>query len=106
MNLLIAILGDAYELVQSEKKFYDGRSRLQRSLIYERLGMFAMKLFKKEVELEYYYLFISKPLNYEDDVNVEDEGMIGKVLYDSRKNQKETNARFEESKNEIAEKFD
>ena len=28
MNLLIAILGDAYELVQSEKKFYDGRAKL------------------------------------------------------------------------------
>ena len=44
MNLLIAILGDAYELVQSEKKFYDGRAKLQKSLMYERLGIMALKL--------------------------------------------------------------
>ena len=28
MNLLIAILSDAYELVTSERKFYDGKAKL------------------------------------------------------------------------------
>ena len=28
MNLLISILGDAYELVTSEKKYYDGKAKL------------------------------------------------------------------------------
>ena len=36
------------------------------------------------------------PLNYEDDTNNEDEGMIGKVLNDARKNQKETSEKIEE----------
>ena len=48
MNLLIAILSDAYELVTSEKKYYDGVNRLHRSLMYERLAMFVVRLFKKE----------------------------------------------------------
>ena len=43
------------------------------------------------------------PLNYEDDANVEDEGMIGKLLNDSRKNQKDTNISFEEIKKRIDE---
>ena len=47
MNLLIAILSDAYELVTSEKKYYDGVNRLHRSLMYERLAMFFVRLFKK-----------------------------------------------------------
>ena len=37
MNLLIAILSDAYELVQSEQKYYDGKAKLHRSLMYERI---------------------------------------------------------------------
>ena len=80
MNLLIAILSDAYELVTSERKFYDGKAKLQRSLMYERLKMFLMKLFKKERKLSYHYLFVSMPLSFEDDTNNEDEGMIGKIL--------------------------
>ena len=48
MNLLIAILSDAYELVTSEKKYYDGVNRLHRSLMYERLAMFVVRLFKKQ----------------------------------------------------------
>ena len=48
MNLLIAILSDAYELVTSEKKYYDGKAKIERSLLYERLAIFTLKLFKKE----------------------------------------------------------
>ena len=46
MNLLIAILSDAYELVQSEKKYYEGKAKLERSLMFERLVIFFMELFK------------------------------------------------------------
>ena len=45
MNLLIAILGDAYELVTSEKRYYDGKAKMQRSLMYERLIRFLWKPF-------------------------------------------------------------
>ena len=86
MNLLIAILSDAYELVQSERKFYDGKAKLERTLMYERLAIFFMEKFKIETAQEDQFLFISMPLNYEDDQNVEDEGMIGKIIYDARKN--------------------
>ena len=58
--------------------------------MYERLVMLFLELFKGKKKQEYNYLFISMPLNYEDDANVEDEGMIGKILNDARKNQKET----------------
>ena len=50
MNLLIAILSDAYELVTSEKRYYDGKAKLDRSLIYERLVILILKLFKAEKE--------------------------------------------------------
>ena len=50
MNLLITILSDAYELVQSERKFYDGKAKLHRSLMFERLAIFMLKLFGKERE--------------------------------------------------------
>ena len=86
MNLLIAILSDAYEIVQSERKFYDGKAKLDRTLMYERLAIFFIKLFKIETEQKDQFLFISMPLNYEDDQNIEDEGMIGKIIYDARKN--------------------
>ena len=46
MNLLIAILSDAYELVTSERKYYDGIAKLQRSLSYERLVLIKKRLFK------------------------------------------------------------
>ena len=39
MNLIIAILSDAYELVQSERRYYDGQAKIKRSLMYERLVM-------------------------------------------------------------------
>ena len=45
MNLLIAILSDAYELVNSEKKYYNGKAQLHRSLIYERLIIFIQRIF-------------------------------------------------------------
>ena len=45
MNLLIAILSDAYELVTSEKKYYNGKAQLHRSLSYERLATFVLNLF-------------------------------------------------------------
>ena len=45
MNLLIAILSDAYELVTSEKKYYNGKAQLHRSLSYERIFTFVRKLF-------------------------------------------------------------
>ena len=86
MNLLIAILSDAYELVQSEKRYYDGKSKLHRSLMYEKIIVFFMKFYSEEKEQEDHYLFASMPLNYEEDVDNEDEGMIGKILNDSRKN--------------------
>ena len=98
MNLLIAILSDAYELVQAEKKYYDGKAKLSRTLMYERIAIFFMRLLKREPEQEDQFLFISMPLNYEEDPNLEDEGMIGKLLNDSKKNQIDTNTRFEENK--------
>ena len=101
MNLLIAILSDAYELVQSEKRYYDSKSKLNRSLMYERIIVFFMKLYSEEKEQEYHYLFASMPLNYEEDVDNEDEGMIGKILNDSRKNQKEITEKFEENQQGI-----
>ena len=48
MNLLIAILGDAYELVTSEKRYYDGKAKMHRSLMYERLIRFVWKPFTGE----------------------------------------------------------
>ena len=46
MNLLVSILGDAYELVTSEKKYYDGRAKLHRSLVFERLISFILQVVK------------------------------------------------------------
>ena len=70
--------------------------------MYERIGMFLFKAFSREKEQSYHYLFVSMPLNFEDDSNIEDEGMIGKVLNDARKNQKDTNERLDvtDKKNE------
>ena len=84
MNLLIAILSDAYELVTSEKKYYDGKAKIERSLMYERLAILVMSFFKKDREQTYHYLFVSMPLGYKDDTNNEDEGMIGKILHATR----------------------
>ena len=56
-----------------------------------------MKLYSEEKEQEYHYLYASMPLNYEEDVDNEDEGMIGKILNDSRKNQKEITEKFEKN---------
>ena len=52
MNLLIAILSDAYELVQSEKKYYDGKAKLSRTLMYERIAIFFMRLLNREPDQE------------------------------------------------------
>ena len=46
MNIMIAILSDAYELVTSEKKYYDAKVKLQRSLAYERLIVFVLSCFR------------------------------------------------------------
>ena len=46
------------------------------------------------------------PLNFEEDANIEDEGMIGKIINDARKNHNETNERFEKIQTEMNEKFD
>ena len=46
MNLLVSILGDAYELVTSEKKYYDGRAKLHKSLVFERLISFILQVVK------------------------------------------------------------
>ena len=43
MNLLIAILSDAYELVTSEKRYYDGKAKMHRSLMYETLIEFISR---------------------------------------------------------------
>lgn len=43
MNLLIAILSDAYELVTSEKRYYDGKAKMHRSLMYESLIKFFLR---------------------------------------------------------------
>ena len=48
MNLLVSILGDAYELVTSEKKYYDGRAKLHRSLVFERLITFILQVVKRD----------------------------------------------------------
>ena len=95
MNLLIAILSDAYELVTSEKKYYDGKAKIERSLMYERIAIFVLKFFKKEKKQTYHYLFVSMPLSYEDDANNEDEGMIGKILHATRSDFKEVSKKFE-----------
>ena len=97
MNLLISILGDAYELVTSEKKYYDGKAKLQRSLMYERLAILILRLFKSERDQTYHFLFVSMPLNYGDDTTYEDEGMIGKILSANRATHKELTARIDEN---------
>ena len=50
MNLVISILSDAFELVTSENKFYDGKAKLRRSLMYERLRRLALKPFTTKNE--------------------------------------------------------
>ena len=99
MNLLIAILSDAYELVQSEKKYYEGKAQLEKSLMFERLVVFFMKL-KEKKEQTYHYLFISMPLSFEDDTNNEDEGMIGKIVNVAKNNHKENQKAIEENHKE------
>ena len=71
MNLVIAILSDAYELVTSEKKYYDGKAKMRRSLMYERLKTFVLKPFIGEKDQTYHYLFVSMALNYEEDIDNE-----------------------------------
>ena len=57
--------------------------------MFERLVIFFMTLFKGERKQSYHYLFISMPLSFEDETNIEDEGMIGKILNVVRNNHKE-----------------
>ena len=54
--------------------------------MYEELSMLLMSMIGKKVEEKEHFLFISMPLNYEDDMDNVDEGMIGKILNDARKN--------------------
>ena len=89
MNLVISILSDAFELVTSENKFYDGKAKLRKSLMYERLRKLILRPFTVEKEQTYHYLFISMPLSYGEDSNVEQEGMVGKLLNVARKHHKE-----------------
>ena len=96
MNTLIAILSDAYELVQSERKYFDGKTKLSRIWILKNFRYFWWTLSGNKKE-DKHFLFISMPLNYEDDTNNEDEGMIEKVLNDARKNQKEILKKIEEN---------
>ena len=100
MNLLIAILSDAYELVQSEKKYYDGKAKIHRSLVFERLAQFVLKVLNMEREQSFHYLFVSMPINYEEVTINEEEGMIGKILNASRTSSKEFNIRFDENAEE------
>ena len=101
MNLLIAILSDAYELVTSEKKYYNGKAQLHRSLSYERLAQFVLRLLMKKQDQTYHHLFVSLPVSFLDDANNEDEGMVGKILHASRMSHKEIKAeikaRFDEN---------
>ena len=80
MNLVISILGDEYELVMAERDFYKGKAMLRKSLVYERLGMFFKRCFRKEIKESSHYLFITRPLTIEEDRNDEWDGMIGTVL--------------------------
>lgn len=95
MNLLVSILGDAYELVTSEKKYYDGRAKLHRSLVYERLLRFISKVFRRDTELPDEYIFASIPYNFGDEGDNDDEGMIGKILYSARMNHKENQEKID-----------
>ena len=45
------------------------------------------------------------PLNYEEDANIEDEGMIGKIINDARKNHNEANERFDKIQTECKDAF-
>ena len=89
MNLVISILSDAFELVTSENKFYDGKAKLRRSLMYERLRRLVLKSFYKKNEQTYSYLFVSMPLSYGEEANIEQEGMVGKLLNVARRHHKE-----------------
>ena len=88
MNLVISILGDEYELVMAERDFYKGKAMLRKSLVYERLGIFLLKCFRKEKKDSYHYLFITRPLKIEEDRIDEWEGMTGTVLKAVRNNHK------------------
>ena len=70
-NLIIAILTDSYELVTSEKKYYDSKVKIHRSLMYERLQTIIFSSFKKQTDQTYSYLFISKPLKFKDEADHE-----------------------------------
>ena len=70
MNLIIAVLSDSYELVSSENKFYEGIKKLEKSLMYERMKRIILKPFKGEKEQTYHYLFVSKPICYDQEVNL------------------------------------
>ena len=63
--------------------------------------MFAMRLFRKERELTYHYLFVSMPLSFEDDTNNDDEGMIGKILKIVRAVNKENQTGIQENRDKI-----
>ena len=106
MNLIIAILSDAYELVQSEKKFYDGKEKIKRSMMYEKFVILVLKLFGKQEEEGYHYLFVSMPLSYEDDTKNEDEGMIGKILNVVRTNHKDADSKIDAMQEKLEKKID
>lgn len=48
-----------------------------------------------------YYLFVSRPLSFDEDMENSDEGMIGKILHAARVNHKEVKAKIQEGQDEI-----
>ena len=60
MNLVIAILSDKYEEVMAHRQYYEGRARLEKSLVYEKL-MIAFGQ-KSNKQVEWHYLYVSKAL--------------------------------------------
>ena len=68
--------------------------------MFERLGIFILKLLGKEKEQTYHHLFMSIPLSYEDDTNNEDEGMVGKILNVARAHHKENQATIQKNHKE------
>ena len=85
MNLVIAILSDKYESVTAERLFYEGKTMLRRSLVYEKILMLFQRCCSKKREQTYHYLFVSRPQVIEEDVG-ERDGMIGTVLQTARIN--------------------
>ena len=79
MNLLIAIISDVYEKVQSNSKAANARSLAGMLLEMEEIVNFKRAIFGQNEESSdpYYYLFFSKRLENSNEDNEEWEGMFG-----------------------------